>query len=100
MVKAVLFDLRETLIKVAPAFKATDSLTLRFLKSKGINLSEREFTDLNKKAVKEMRQRLEGNYKVHDWSKEILTELFKLVQLKLHKEELPEFLKKRLPRIF
>lgn len=94
MVKAVLFDFRDTLINVAESRKADDLLLYEFAKRKGASVSLEEFHLKKTDAQQKIIEKFSKNPNIHNWSLLINHNLLDLLGVKVEGGEFQRFMEK------
>lgn len=92
MVKAVVFDLRDTLVRVDKAYQAANAYLLRFLGEHERFLTPEQFNQAFRRAMDEVRGREGNNSRVHNWTALFVRQFFNNLRLDLSDREVEVFL--------
>ncbi len=94
MIKAVLFDFRDTLIDVAESRKADDLLLYEFAKRKGAKVTLEQFHEKVAESQKKIIEKFRKNPDIHNWSLLINRHLLDLLGVKVEGMEFQHFMEK------
>src|SRR3989338_7328911 len=95
MIKAIAFDFRDTLLKVEHGYKAMNELIWKFVVSKDIKISRTDFFDLNQTVIKEEKNKVAKNTKLHDAAPFFIRGIFRKLGLTVSKRDLDKLLDQR-----
>ena len=82
MIKAVLFDFRDTLLRVDNAYEKANVFLYKFLKRKEKLLTPAKFESQLSESINRIKKKFGRNTKIHDWSILFISRLLKSLDVK------------------
>ena len=97
MIRAVVFDLRDTVIRVDRAYARMHALLRRFMRERGANLTQKQLDTAFGNTLQRVKKRFDTD--VHDWNVVLLDYIFEDCGLRVPQKTMQKFLK-RYDRVF